>query len=274
MRRLLLVDDDDDFRAALTEEIERTGKYIVDSADCGEAALEVLDRDSFDVVILDYKMPGISGLSVLRWMSETNIDTPVVMMTMAGSESVAVEAMKLGAYDYVRKEEIDINHIGTLIDGLVERYLLKREKILRAALEHRHEMGLVTIETYHSTLASIAQVVYNSLAMVSLTLRRYESTLKPHVTDEGKRIFAQTFEALKQEYDVVEAAVKSMLDMANVLHGNFTASDYTERMKELMDVNLRAMQVLEIAKASAEGLSVNQAHPHGLVRKINDEKRP
>jgi ActR/RegA family two-component response regulator len=258
MRTLLMVDDDEAFRKALKDEIDRNGKYVVHSADSGEAALEALKHEHFDVVILDYRMLGLSGLNVLQWMNEQRMDTPVVMMTVAGSETVAVEAMKLGAYDYVRKDQIDIDHIGILIDGVVERYLFRREKVLRDAIEHEHKMNLVGIETYHSTLASIAQIVNSSLSMVSLTIRKYESTLKPYVTDEGRQRFSRVFSELKQEYGVVASTVKAMLDMANVLHGNFTDIDYEEKMQELMNGSLQAIQELEASNSSGEKLDEKQ----------------
>jgi DNA-binding response OmpR family regulator len=242
VRRLLMVDDDDAFRIAMKQTISESGKYKVRSADSGESALEALQHDQFDVIVLDYRMPGISGLNVLQWMHEQKIDTPVVMMTAAGSESVAVEAMKLGAYDYVRKEQIDIDHIGILIDGVVERHLFRKEKEHREAIEREREKSLVAIETFHSTLASIAQIVNNSLSMVSLNIREHEAKLTPFVTDEGQRRLSQVFGGLKQEYSVIASAVKSMLDMANVLHGNFTDANYTEHLQELMNGNLKSIQ--------------------------------
>ena len=253
-RRLLLVDDDDAFRLALMHEIDRGERYLVQAADSGEAALEALQGDRFDVVILDYRMPGISGLAVIQWMNERRIDTPVVMMTAAGSETVAVEAMKLGAYDYVRKDQIDVDHICILIDGVVERYLFKKEKALRKALERQHEKSLVIVETYHSTLASIAQIVNNSLSVVSVSIREHEAKLKPYVTEGGSRRFTQVFKDLKQEHRVVASTVKAMLDMANVLHGNFTEINYVEKMQESMDANLKGIQEREIVNSLAAKL--------------------
>jgi CheY-like chemotaxis protein len=258
MRTLLMVDDEEAYRTVLEEEIDRGGKYLVYSADSGEAALEALQHERFDVVILDYRMPGISGLAVLQWMNEQKIDTPVVMMTIAGSEAVAVEAMKLGAYDYVRKDQIDVDHIGILIDGVVERYLFRKEKMLRDAIEHEHKMNLVGIETFHSTLASITQIVSTSLSMVSLTIRKYESTLKPYVTDEGRQRFSRVFSELKQEYSVIASTVKAMLDMANVLHGNFVDIDYAHKMQELINVSLQGIQELEASNSAGEKLDEKQ----------------
>src|SRR3989337_2145300 len=118
VRLILLVDDDDSFRMAIRQVLSSTGKYKVKTCDSGETAIEMLKGERFDIVIRDYKMVGMSGLNVLQWMHEQKIETPVVMMTAAGSEMVAVEAMKLGAYDYVRKEHVEIDHIEILIAGV------------------------------------------------------------------------------------------------------------------------------------------------------------
>ena len=243
VRTLLMVDDDDAFRIAMKQALSAGGKYRVRSADSGEAALEALQHDRFDVMLLDYRMPGISGLNVLQWMHEQKIDTPVVMMTAAGSEGIAVEAMKLGAYDYVRKEQVEIDHIGILIDGVYERYLFRKEKERREVIEREREKSLVAIETFHSTLASIAQIVNNSLSMVSLNIQEHETKLRPFVTDGGEPRLERVFADLKQEYSVIASAVKSMLDMANVLHGNFTDVNYTQRLHEMLNGNLRSAQL-------------------------------
>ncbi len=241
-RSLLIVDDDDSFRIAMKQILSSSGRYRVRSCESGESAIEALQQERFDVVVLDYRMAGISGLNVLQWMHEQKIDTPVVMMTAAGSESVAVEAMKLGAYDYVRKEHIEIDHIGILVDGVYERYLFRKEKERREAIEREREKSLVAIETFHSTLASIAQIVNNSLSMVSLNIQEHERELRPYVKDEGQLRLSQSFAEMKQEYSVIASAVKSMLNMANVLHGNFTDANYTMRLQEALNGNLKSLQ--------------------------------
>lgn len=242
VRTILLVDDDDSFRVVIRQILTATGSYRVKTCDTGEGALEMLKQERYDIVILDYKMPGISGLNVLQWMHEQKIETPVVMMTAEGSETVAVEAMKLGAYDYVRKEHVDIEHIEILISGVYERYLFRKERERREAIEREREKSLIAVETFHSTLASIAQIVNNSLSMVSLNIQEHEAKLSPLVTGEGKERLAQAFAEMKQEYSVISSAVKSMLNMANVLHGNFTDANYAAQLQETLTGNLRTLQ--------------------------------
>jgi FixJ family two-component response regulator len=242
IRSVLLVDDDESFRTVIRQILTASAKYRVRTCDSGEQALEALRMERFDVVVLDYKMSGISGLNVLQWMLEEKIDTPVVMMTAAGSEPVAVEAMKLGAYDYVRKEHVDIDHIDILVSGVYERYLFRREKERREAIEREREKSLVAVETFHSTLASIAQIVNNSLTMVSLNIQEHEMELQPFVNEAGRVRLTKAFAEMKQEYSVIASAVKSMLSMANVLHGNFADANYTSQLQETLSDNLKTLK--------------------------------
>ena len=75
VRTLLMVDDDDAFRIAMKQALSAGGKYRVRSADSGEAAIEALQHYRFDVILLDYRMPGISGLNVLQAF-RPSIETP------------------------------------------------------------------------------------------------------------------------------------------------------------------------------------------------------
>ena len=72
---------------------------------------------------------------------------------------------------------------------------------------------------------------------------------------KGGQRFTRVFNDLKKEYAVIATTVRAMLDMANVLHGNFTNIDYAEKMKELMDVNLQTIQELEALNPSTETMA-------------------
>ena len=90
----------------------------VSIAESGEAGLEVIERERPEAVILDYNLPGISGLEVLRRVRERLPDAKVVMLTGQGSEQVAVDAMKAGAYDYLIKP-VALAQLKTIVDQAV-----------------------------------------------------------------------------------------------------------------------------------------------------------
>ena len=124
---ILLVDDDESFLKFLATVLRDEYHHRIDTTMSGEDAVALLENGKtyFDMIFLDYFMPGMTGLDVMKWMNDRQIGTPVVVLTGAGNEQVAVEAMKLGAYDYLRKEEIDIGHLGTVIDATRERHLFR-----------------------------------------------------------------------------------------------------------------------------------------------------
>jgi two-component system, response regulator YesN len=115
--QVLLVDDDDVLRGELKDYLEG---YDVIEASSGEGALNLLRRvNDVGVVLLDIMMPGINGLDVLTEIKKTNPDVSVVILTGNSSKSVAIEALKSHADDFIEKP-IDVNKIKEIIDQLLE----------------------------------------------------------------------------------------------------------------------------------------------------------
>jgi len=123
--RILVVDDELSIRISLGDLLRRDG-HQVDVAENAEKALEVLETQSFDLLMLDIKMPGMNGLEMLEKVVEEDPDAAVVMMTAYGSIDSAVKAMKLGAIDYVVKP-FDPLEIGMLIERILEDQVVRRE---------------------------------------------------------------------------------------------------------------------------------------------------
>ena len=102
MRRILVIDDEESIRELLTDFFESKGMEVVVAAE-GEAGLRLLKNDKFDLFLLDLMMPGMSGLDVLREVASEKIDVPSIVITAYATVQTAVEAMKLGAFDYITK---------------------------------------------------------------------------------------------------------------------------------------------------------------------------
>ena len=111
MIRVLAVDDEEPFRRLLKKELTRKGFYL-DTASDGSSALGMLEEESYDVVLIDISMPGMSGLSLLKEINSVESPPPVIVLTGKATVETAVEAMKNGAYDYMTKpfklDEIEI----------------------------------------------------------------------------------------------------------------------------------------------------------------------
>ncbi len=100
--RILLVDDEEEFTSTLSERLELRGHDTVTAGD-GEAGLQCLAGEAFDIVILDLMMPGLGGLETLKRIKGETPDLPVILLTGHGSTREGMEGMRLGAYDYLMK---------------------------------------------------------------------------------------------------------------------------------------------------------------------------
>ena len=98
--KILITDDEPSNRKILAQELIHKG-FAVDTASSGQEALVMIESAPPDLVILDYMMPDLSGLEVLKELRGKGNDTPVIMITAYGSVERAVEVMKAGAYDFI-----------------------------------------------------------------------------------------------------------------------------------------------------------------------------
>lgn len=122
---ILVVDDDPYIREALEDRLASLGYKILLAAD-GNHALEVFERDSPQLVLLDIELPGIKGIDVLNEIRRREADVPVIMITAYGSIDLAVEAMRRGAYDFIPKP-FRPGHIGLTVQKALERQRLRKE---------------------------------------------------------------------------------------------------------------------------------------------------
>lgn len=125
--KILIVDDELIMRESLAGWLERDG-HRVDKAASGEEGLDMLEKTRYDILLLDIKMEGMSGLEVLKQVAENDPDVAVVMITAYGSVSTAIEAMKNGATDYLMKP-FDPGELGVLIEKILEQQARARETL-------------------------------------------------------------------------------------------------------------------------------------------------
>ncbi|MCX6135432.1 MAG: response regulator [Ignavibacteriales bacterium] len=220
MLRVLIVDDEDSFRLSIEMALKMSDKFSVRSCGSGEAAMELLKTEQFDAILLDNKMEDMSGLEVLQWMHEQEIQTPTIMITAAGSETVAVEAMKLGVYDYLRKDQLDIDRLRLAIKSVCERYLFKQEMIEREAEKRmlkEKQKELDSLRLFHDTVNSVGQLLEKSLTDLQKNLGDFQTELLGSVTDGAHARFKEVFKELHQSVEVISTGVASMRNLSAVV---------------------------------------------------------
>lgn len=137
---ILFVDDDEVILDMVGRYLKREG-YQVRLVNSGLKALELLQEKKFDVVFTDFKMPEIDGLELLTAIKEYRPDTEVIVVTGHGTMETAVQAMKIGSYDYLQKP-FKLDLLKLIIDRILEEKRLKDENVrLKARLKERHRYG-------------------------------------------------------------------------------------------------------------------------------------
>ena len=113
--RVLLVDDEEVFCNNMSKLLNKRG-YQVNAVNGGEEAIRILQDHPYDVVVLDLKMPGMNGIATLKKMKEMGVSVQTIMLTGHGGLDSAMEAVKLGAYDYIPKP-CEVDELSVMINN-------------------------------------------------------------------------------------------------------------------------------------------------------------
>ncbi|PLX89800.1 MAG: Fis family transcriptional regulator [Desulfuromonas sp.] len=167
--RILVVDDEASMRELLVIMLRREG-YHVEEAEDGGVALKKLQSDTFDLIISDIKMPRVTGIELLRRIREQDLDIVVMMITAFSTTEEAVEAMKLGAYDYITKP-FKNDEIRLVVRNALERSRLSHEnRSLKKALGQKFSFdNLVGKSPAMKRLYSLIERVAQSQVSVLVT---------------------------------------------------------------------------------------------------------
>jgi DNA-binding NtrC family response regulator len=180
MEPLLLVEDKSELRAMMRKALERAG-YAVDEAPDGAAAIQKVRARRYLLVITDLKMPGASGLDVLRETKQADAATPVLLLTAYGSVEEAVSAMKDGAFDFLQKP-VDLDHLKLLVQRAARQQELLRENLLLRE-DYATRYGFPRIVGEHPSIREVSQQIQKVAATDSTCLLLGES-------GTGKELFA------------------------------------------------------------------------------------
>lgn len=154
--RVLIVEDESLIRWSLRQKFQERG-FRVTEADTGRRGLEAVENGVFDLVLLDYKLPDVTGLEILRSLRQADADAVVIMMTAYSTIESAVEAIKLGAYDYISKP-FQMDQLMFTVDKALETTKLRRE--VRELRRHlAEEYGMDAIIGQHASMIQLFDTI-------------------------------------------------------------------------------------------------------------------
>jgi len=189
--KILVVDDERGLCAGLQEALQREG-YAVDATTDPEAALKLADRNLYNLIISDIKMPGLTGIDLLTRIREAHRDTLFILMTAYGTVENAVEAMKLGAHDYLPKP-IDMKRLRVVVQRALEfQAVVAENNELRLRLKRRSAPGQLVGQS--EAMRNVARLI-NEVANSDVTV------LIEGESGTGKEIVARSIHAQSQRHD-------------------------------------------------------------------------
>jgi DNA-binding NtrC family response regulator len=207
--KILILEDEKLLRMTLRKRLEDEG-YRVLEADHGQAALDLIREDEPDLLLLDYKLPDMTGIDVLRQVREMHLDTSAILLTAFSSIGTAVEAMKLGAHDYLDKP-VDYDE---LLAGMAKA--LETTRLRREVRRHRNELV---------RLYGIANIVGRSKAteQILMKIRKIADSAASTVLIQGESGTGK---------DVVAKAIHYASQRADKPFMNITCTALTESLLE------------------------------------------
>ncbi|NWF98418.1 MAG: sigma-54-dependent Fis family transcriptional regulator [Nitrospirae bacterium] len=223
METILVIEDKESMAEMLRETLESEG-YRVLIAEEGEKGIKFLKENRIDLVLTDLKVPIKDGIEVLKASKEENPMVPVIIMTAYGSVETAVEAMKLGAFDFITKP-FDTDHLLMLIKRAIETQKLVKENLLLKE-EFATKLGIPRIIGKSKSIIDVAQIVQKVAQTKTTVLLIGES-------GTGKELFARAIHNLspRKEYPFVPincaAIPRDLLESELFGHekGSFTSAD-------------------------------------------------
>jgi two-component system response regulator PilR (NtrC family) len=246
--RILVVDDERSMRELLAIVLRREG-YEVLLAENGRAAVDMLEREPVDLLISDIKMPDLSGVEVLRAAKKIDQDILGIMITAFASTDSAVEAMRLGACDYLSKP-FDIDLLKMKVREKIENRHLRQENVLlKRTLGLSHEF---------SNMIGRSEAMLDVFKMIETVARTNSTILLTGESGTGKGLVAQAihFHSLRREKPIVAlncgAMPENLLEseLFGHMRGAFTGADSNK--KGLLEVAEKGTVFLdEIGEMSA-----------------------
>jgi light-regulated signal transduction histidine kinase (bacteriophytochrome) len=212
---ILIVDDSEDDREAIARQLNRVPHLDIrlhEAEDGAECLAKLQDGRSFGCVLLDYSLPGQDGIRVLHQILAVEPTLPVIMITGQGNEDVAVEAMKIGAYDYLVKQDIHVDLVGRTISNAMQRARMARR-----------------LNEQQESLAEFARVLVHDLRAPLRSIRMRSEMLRESLPPETVEESSGHLDAMHKATDRLDRLIQSLqrYTEADVDTGDWTGVELT-----------------------------------------------
>ena len=255
--RLLLVDDDPNYRSILTKRLQRKGLNALQACD-GTECLNMLEKNSMHVVVIDVKMPGMTGIDVLHIIKKAYPKTEVILLTGHAAAQDGVEGIKSGAFDYLTKP-VEFEH---LLGKIIQAYeKIQNEKEKQEASEYKAKLEQQMIATERlaalGTLAAgVAHEINNPLAIINEAAGYMISVMNKE--ELAKMPYKETFiKALEK----IENSVKRARSITHQLLGSVQKSDSILQEVDLCELVVETTQLFRKELMDKNiSMEVNRTH--------------
>lgn len=270
--KIVIADDDLSIRRSLAIFLGDAGHEVLQTAD-GQAAVGLTAKSAPDVVLLDLRMPRMDGLAALRLLAAEHPELPVIVISGAGQVADAVEAMRLGAWDYLAKPIDDLSLLTVTIEKVIERQKLRRQvRDYQLNLEEQVRQRTAQLE-----------VANQALEQKAIALRELLNTVQEEKREAQRAVLSRietgVLPLVRQAKEGIAAAVPGLLAQIDEELGKLDSpfSDHlARRFARLTPTELRICQSIrrglsskEIAQADGITAETVEAHRKNIRRKLN-----
>jgi DNA-binding response OmpR family regulator len=212
--KILVADDEDSYRKSIAVRLRATGEFDVDEADSGKEAIGCIKRKQYDLLILDHQMGEVSGLNVMQWMCEEKIVIPVVLLTGAGNETIAVEVMKLGACDYLRKDQLDLSRLPIIIRAALEQRKERSPEARKSIPANTPETIPTPSEFMQELNESFLQSSTTAFDLIGDEFAEYRERVRPKLVRSVRPDLDRVMESIQDQLRIIFLLSKTIADLA------------------------------------------------------------